>query len=78
MLIPKLDPTISLVLYNKNILNYLKYILYRIDNLKTIFVKYRLQNIIYNKNNKNKIYFNIFKLYILTHYVAFIRLFNNA
>ncbi len=66
------------ILYNKNILNYLKYTLYWINNLKTIFVKYRLQNITHNKNNKNKTYFNIFKLYILTYYIAFIRLFNNA
>jgi len=32
----------------------------------------------HNENNKNKTYFNIFKLYILTHYVTFIRLFNNT
>ena len=29
------------MLYDKNILSYIKYALYRIDSLKTIFLKYR-------------------------------------
>ena len=30
--------------HNENTLNYMKHALYRIDNLKIVFVKYRFQN----------------------------------
>ena len=59
----------------------MKHALYRINNLKTIFVKYRSQNTTYdknNENNENKIRFNIFKLHMFIHWRTFIRLYNNA
>ena len=56
--------------YDENILNYMKHALYRINNLKTIFVKYRSQNTTYDENDENdenEIRFNIFKLHVFTH-----------
>ena len=76
------------VFHNKKILRYLQYALYRLDKFKTIFIKYRFQNTILNKSNDeienndeeiyDNYYFNIFKLYIITHYVDFIRLYENV
>lgn len=66
------------ILHNKNTLSYLKYTLYKIDKLKIVFIKYCLQNTTHNKNNENKIYFNILKFYILTYYIIFIQLFDNV
>ena len=56
----------------------MKHALYRIDNLKTVFVKYRFQNTIRDENDEDKIHSNIFRLYIITHYVIFIRLYNSV
>ena len=56
----------------------MKYALYRINNLKIVFVKYRFQNTTRNENNKDETYFNFFKFYIMTHYVTFIRLYDSA
>ena len=52
--------------------------LYRIDNLKIVFVKYKLQNTARDENNKNETHFNIFKLHIMIHYVIFIRLYDSV
>ena len=59
-------------------LNYMKHTFYRIDNLKSVFVKYKFQNSIRDKNDEDETQFNIFKLHILTHYVTFIRLYSSA
>ena len=56
----------------------MKHALYRIDNLKTIFVKYKFQNTARDEDDENKMHFNILKLHIMTHYVTFIRLYNSA
>ena len=56
----------------------MKHALYRIDNLKIVFVKYKFQNTVRDKNDENKTHFNIFKLYIMTHYVTFIRLYDSV
>ena len=64
--------------HDKNILSYIKYALYRIDSLKTIFSKYRSQNITYKKDNKNKLQFNISKLHVIIYYTTFIRIYNSA
>ena len=59
----------------------MKHALYRINNLKIIFVKYRSQNTTYDENDKNdenETRFNIFKLHVFTHWMTFIRLYNNA
>ena len=37
----------------------MKHALYRINNLKIVFIKYKFQNTVRNKNNEYKIYFNI-------------------
>ena len=58
------------VFHDENTLNYMKYALYRINSLKTIFVKYRSQNTTYDENNENdenETRFNIFKLHMFTH-----------
>ena len=56
----------------------MKYALYRIDNLKTVFVKYKFQITIRDENDENETHFNIFKFHIMTHYVIFIRLYNSV
>ena len=56
----------------------MKHALYRIDNLKTIFIKYKFQNTVRDDDNENEIHFNIFKLYVMTHYTTFIRLYDSA
>ena len=56
----------------------MKYALYRINYLKTVFIKYKFQNTVRNENDENETYFNILKLHIMTYYVIFIRLYNSA
>ena len=55
-------------LYNKDIIKYLKAILYQIDKTKEAFLLYQP----YNKNLPN---FNIPKLYIISYYLEIIRVF---
>ena len=69
---------IQYIFHDENTLNYMKHTLYRIDNLKTIFVKYKFQNTARDKNNKNKTHFNIFKLHVMTYYMTFIRLYDSV
>ena len=64
--------------YDKDTLSYIKHALYRIDSLKTVFIKYRFQNTARDENDENKTHSNIVKLYIMTHYVIFIRLYDSA
>ena len=52
--------------------------LYRLDRLKTVFAKYRPQNTTDDADNKDEGLFNIPKLNVMTHYVAFIRLHGSA
>ena len=47
---------IQYTFHNENILNYMKHIFYRIDNLKTIFVQYKSQNTVRNENDKNEMH----------------------
>ena len=56
----------------------MKHALYRINNLKIIFVKYKFQNTVHNEDDKNETHFNIFKLHVIIHYVIFIRLYDNV
>ena len=56
----------------------MKHTLYRIDNLKIVFVKYKFQNTFRNENNEDEMHFNIFKFHVIIHYVIFIRLYNNV
>ena len=56
----------------------MKHAFYRIDNLKTIFIKYKFQNTARDDNDENEIHFNIFKLHIITHYTIFIRLYDSV
>ena len=56
----------------------MKHALYRIDNLKTIFVKYKSQNTARDDDNENETHFNIFKLHVMTHYTTFIRLYDSV
>ena len=51
---------------------------YRIDHLKIVFVKNRFQNTACDENDENETHFNIFKLYIMTYYVTFIRLYDSV
>ena len=69
---------IQYTFHNENTLNYMKQVLYRIDNMKIVFVKYKFQNIARNENDEDEIYFNTFKLYIIIHYVIFIRLYDSV
>ena len=69
---------IQYIFYDKNILSYIKYVLYRINSLKTVFIKYRFQNTTRDKNDENEMHFNIFKLHLMTHSIIFIRLYNNV
>ena len=55
-------------LYNKDIIKYLKAILYWIDKTKEAFLPYR-------PNNKNLPNFNIPKLYIISYYPEIIYIF---
>ena len=63
---------IQYISHDKNRLNYMKHALYRINNLKIIFVKYKFQNTARDNDDKNEIHFNIFKLRIIIHYTIFI------
>ena len=63
---------IQYIFYDENILNYTKHTLYRINNLKTIFVKYKSQNTIRDENDKNEMDSNIFKCHVMIHYMTFI------
>ena len=56
----------------------MKHTLYRIDNLKIVFAKYKFQNTVRDENDENETHFNIFKLYAMTHYMTFIRLYDSA
>ena len=56
----------------------MKYALYRIDNLKIIFVKYKFQNTARDENDKNETHYKIFKLHVIIHYMIFIRLYNSV
>ena len=56
----------------------MKHALYRIDNSKTVFVKYEFQNTTRNENDEDETHFNLFKFHIMTHYMTFIRLYNSA
>ena len=69
---------IQYTFYDENTPNYMKYALYRIDDLKIIFVKYRFQNTARDENDKNETYFNIFKLHVIIHYVIFILLYDSV
>ena len=69
---------IQYTFYDENTLNYIKYAFYQIDNLKTVFVKYKFQNTARDENDEDKTHFNIFKLYVMTHFMTFIRLYNSA
>ena len=69
---------IQYIFHDENILNYMKHMLYRIDNLKTVCVKYRSQNTVRDENVENETHFNIFKLYVMTYYVIFIRLYDSV
>ena len=55
-------------LYNKNIIEYLKATLYRMNKTKKAFLPYR-------PNNKNPPNFNIPKLYAISHYPKMIYIF---
>ena len=69
---------IQYIFHDKNTLNYIKHALYRIDSLKIVFVKYKFQNTVRDENDEDETHFNIFKLYVMTHYVIFIRLYDSA
>jgi hypothetical protein len=56
-------------LYNKDIIKYLKAILYQIDKTKEAFLLYR-------PNDKNLPNFNIPKLYTISYYLEIIRVFS--
>ena len=56
----------------------MKHALYRIDILKTVFVRYKFQNTVRHENNKNEMHFNIFKFHVIIHYVTFIRLYDSV
>ena len=69
---------IQYTFHDENMLNYIKHALYRIDNLKIVFAKYRFQNIARDKNDENETHFYIFKLHVMIYYVTFIRLYDSA
>ena len=69
---------IQYTFHDKNTLNDMKHALYRIENLKTVFVKYRFQNTARDENDEDEIHFNIFKFYVMTYYVTFIRFYDSA
>ena len=69
---------IQYIFHDENMLSYMKHAFYRIDNLKTVFVKYKFQNIARDENDENKTHFNIFKLHVIIYYVIFIRMYNSV
>ena len=69
---------IQYIFHDEETLNYIKHALYRMDNLKTVFVKYKFQNTARDENDKNETHFNIFKLHVIIHYVISIRLYNSV
>ena len=69
---------VQFVFHDENILNYMIHALYKLNNLKNVFFKYRFQNTIDDVENENEKLFNIFKLHVMTHYVIFIRFYNNV
>ena len=58
---------------NENILKYMTKALRRVNKLKTEFIDFRL---VFKKTEKN--HFNFFKFYIMSHYIKFIRLYDNV
>ena len=56
----------------------MKHALYRIDNIKIIFIKYKFQKTARDENDENKTHFNIFKFYIMIRYAIFIRLYDSV
>ena len=64
---------IQYTFYDENILKYMKHALYRINNLKIVFVKYKFQNTARDKNDENKTYLNIFKLHVMIYYITFVQ-----
>ena len=69
---------IQYTFHDENTLNYMKHALYRINNLKIVFVKYKFQNTARYENDKNETHFNILKLHVVTHYMTFIRLYDSV
>ena len=63
------------VSHDENTLSYMEHSLYRLNCLKTVFSKYRPQNTTDDAENEDEGLFNIPKLHVMTHYVAFIRLY---
>ena len=57
-------------------LSYIKHAFYRIDNLKTIFVKYKFKNTVRDKNDEDEMHFNNFN--VITHYEISIQLYDNV
>ena len=64
--------------HDENTLSYMEHSLYRLDRLKTVFSKYRPQNTTDDPEDEDEGLFNIPKLHVMTHYVAFIRLYGSA
>ena len=56
-------------LYNKDIIEYFKTVLYQMDKTKEVFLLYQL-------DNKNLPNFNIPKLYAISHYLEIIYIFS--
>ena len=69
---------IQYIFHNENTLNYINHALYRIDNLKIIFFKFKFQNTARDENDENKIHFNIFKFHVITSYMVFIELYDSV
>ena len=69
---------IQYIFYDENTLNHIKYALYRINNLKIVFIKYKFQNTVRDENDQDETPFNNFKFHVMTHYVTFIRLYYSA
>ena len=66
------------VFHDESILSYMIHALYKLNNLKNVFFKYRFQNTIDDVENENEKLFNIFKLHVMIHYVIFIRFYDNV
>ena len=66
------------VSHDENTLSYMEHSLYRLDHLKTVFSKYRPQNTTNDADNEYEALFNIPKLHVMSHYVAFIQLYGSA
>ena len=69
---------VQFVSHDESILSYMIHALYKLNNLKNVFFKYRSQSTIDDVENENEKFFNIFKLYVMTHYVTFIRFYDSA